>query len=172
MRAIVHPFLALLASSSRQDLAGQNQLLKAENKVLRSKMHERIEFTDQDRTAIVKHGLPLGGAIKGLLSIVSYSTFRRWVRAIEDGNKPKSKEEPQPKGGRPKTDGSIRDLVIRMRKESVWGYTKIRQALVGPVTKSRGKRLRILLSPKESRRHQMTTVIRIAGRRFRSGTPM
>ena len=34
MRAIVHPFLALLASSSRQDLAAQNRLLKAENKIV------------------------------------------------------------------------------------------------------------------------------------------
>ncbi len=77
VRAIVHPFLTLLASSSRQDLAVQNRLLRADNKILRSKLPKRIEFTDQDRKTIVKHGMPLGGAIKGLLSIVSCSTFRR-----------------------------------------------------------------------------------------------
>ena len=133
VRAIVHPFLSLLASSSRQDLAAQNRLLKAENKILRSKLPKRIEFTDQDRKTIVKHGLPLGGKTKDLLSIVSYSTFRPWVRAIEDGEKsgqPKVNEKANPKGGRPRTDEAIRDLVIRMRKESGWGYTKIRQALV------------------------------------------
>lgn len=132
MRAIVHPFLTLLASSSRQDLAAQNRLLKAENKILRSKLPKRITFTDQDRRTVVKHGLPLGGAIKSLLSIVSYSTFRRWVRAIEDREasaKPRAKGKDASKGGRPRTEASVRELVVRMRKECSWGYTKIRQGL-------------------------------------------
>ena len=133
MRAIVHPFLTLLASSSRQDLAAQNRLLKAENRILRSKLPKRITLSNQERTKIVKHGLPLGGKIKDLLSIVSYSTFRRWVREVEDGQKSKRKrakvDRKNPKGGRPKTDESIRELVVRMRKESGWGYTKIRQGL-------------------------------------------
>ncbi|MEM9646685.1 MAG: helix-turn-helix domain-containing protein, partial [Planctomycetota bacterium] len=95
-------------------------------------MPKRISFTNQDRKTIVKHGAPLGGAIKGLLTIVSYSTFRRWVRAIEDrdkSGKPKTKRNVDPKGGRPRTEESVRDLVVRMRQECGWGYTKIRQGL-------------------------------------------
>ena len=67
-----------------------------------------------------------------MLSTVSYSIFRRWVRAIEDGEKPgkpKAKKDPSPNGSRPRTEENIRDLVIRMRKESGWAHTKIRQGL-------------------------------------------
>ncbi len=128
MRAIVHPFLTLLASSKRQDLAAQNRLLKAENQILRSKLPNRITLSNQERAQIVKHGKPLGGKIKNLLTIVSYSSFRRWVRQMEDGQSPdgstKKKKKSLP-GGRPKTDESIRDCVIRIRKETGWGYTRI-----------------------------------------------
>jgi putative transposase len=77
-------------------LAAQNRLPKAENKILRSKLPKRVNFTDQDREKFVKHGKLLGVRIKDLRSIVSYSTFRRWVRAIEDGENPVG---PKPKAG-------------------------------------------------------------------------
>jgi len=42
----------------------------------------------------VRHGKKLGGRIKELISIVSYSTFRKWVRSIEDtpDKRPKPKD--------------------------------------------------------------------------------
>ena len=66
--------------------------------------------------------------IKGLISIVSYSTFRKWVRTVEDSpnSRPKSTEA---KPGRPRVEESISDAIIRIRKETGWGYTKIVQAM-------------------------------------------
>ena len=105
MRRIIQSFLILLASSSRQELAAQNRLLKAENQILRSKLPKRIEFTPKDREKILKHGKPLGGKIRQLLTIISNSTFRRWVRESEDGTaKPKKTSS---KGGRPRIEEPV-----------------------------------------------------------------
>ena len=59
--------------------------LKTENKILRSKLPDRIQLNNQERRRLVKHGKKLGARIKDLISIASYSTFRKWVRAMEDG---------------------------------------------------------------------------------------
>jgi putative transposase len=78
---------------------------------------------------LVRHGKKLGPRIKELISIVSYSTFRRWVRTMEDGPAKRPKSEAKAKPGRPRTDESIADTIIRIRKETGWGYTKIVQAM-------------------------------------------
>jgi putative transposase len=128
MAAIIHPLLTLLASLTRQELARQVAYLQAENRILRSKLPERINLSNQERRTLVKHGKKLGALIKGLISIVSYSTFRKWVRTIEDSpnSRPKSTEA---KLGRPRVEECISDAIIRIRKETGWGYTKILQAM-------------------------------------------
>lgn len=94
MAAIIHPLLTLLASLTRQELARQVAYLKAENRILRSKLLDRINLSNQERRTLVKHGKKLSALIKGLISIVSYSTFRKWVRTVEDSpnSRPKSTE--------------------------------------------------------------------------------
>ncbi|QDV62437.1 hypothetical protein Mal65_15710 [Crateriforma conspicua] len=120
MAAIVHPLLTLLASLTRQELAQQVTYLKAENAILRSKLPYRITLNNQERRRLVRHGKKLGPRIKELISIVSYSTFRRWIRNMEDGpaKRPKSKVDDKP--GRPRIDESIADTIIRIRKETGW----------------------------------------------------
>ncbi len=80
MASIVHPLLSLLASLTRQQLARQVAYLKAENQMLRSKLPNRISLSDKERRTLIKHGNKLGARIKEIISIVSYSTFRRWIR--------------------------------------------------------------------------------------------
>ena len=41
----------------------------------------------------------------------------------ESGDRPKN--TPAPAVGRPKTDEEIRDLILRLARESNWGYTRI-----------------------------------------------
>jgi putative transposase len=62
------------------------------------------------------------------MSIVSYSTFRKWVRSVEDASdkRPKAKDA---KPGRPRVEESFSVASIRIRKETGWGYTKIVQAM-------------------------------------------
>lgn len=85
MAVIIHPLLTLLASLSRQELAQQVIYLKTENKILRSKLPDRIQLNNQERRRLVKHGKKLGARIKNLISIASYSTFGKWVQAMEGG---------------------------------------------------------------------------------------
>ena len=127
MAAIIHPLLTLLASLTRQELAQQVTYLKAENRILRSKLPDRITLNNQERRTLVRHGKKLGGRIKVLISIVSYSTFRKWVRSLEDT--PDKRPKANGQTGRPRVEESLSDLIIRIRKETGFGYTKILQEL-------------------------------------------
>ena len=133
MAKIIHPLLTLLASLSRQELGRQIAYLKAENQILRSKLPKRITLDNRERRTLVKHDKRLGAKIKEIMSIASYSTFRRWVRAMEDEPTTTSATKPaKPKAktdGRPRTDDEIRDTIIRIRKETGFGYTKLMQEL-------------------------------------------
>ena len=128
MAAIIHPLLTLLASCSRQELARQNRYLKVENQILRSKLPQRITLSNQECRILLRHGKKLGPRIRELISIVSYSTFRKWMRSIEDGPNDRP-ANPSGKSGRPRIDESISDAIIRIRKETGWGYTKIIQTM-------------------------------------------
>ena len=96
MASIIHPLLALLASLSRQELARQVTYLRAENQILRSKLPDRITLSNQERRKLVRHGKKLGARIKEVISIVSYSTFRRWVRQMEGEESAAKPSEPKP----------------------------------------------------------------------------
>jgi putative transposase len=84
MISIIHPLLTLRASLTRQELAQQVRYLKAENEILRSKLPSRITLDNRERNTLVNHGKKLGGKIKEVMTIVSYSTFRRWVHKMEN----------------------------------------------------------------------------------------
>ena len=128
MASIIHPLLTLLASVTRQQLLQQISYLLAENRMLRSKLPDRIILNNQERRKLLRHGKKLGARIKDLISIVSYSTFRKWVRSMEDTN-PKRPKSKTGKKGRPRIEETLSDTIIRIRKETNWGYTKIIQAL-------------------------------------------
>jgi putative transposase len=89
----------------------------------------RFTLNNQERRRLVRHGKKLGPRIKELISIVSYSTFRRWIRNVEDGPTKRPRPNAEGKPGRPRTDESISDTIIRIRKETGWGYTKIVQTM-------------------------------------------
>ncbi len=122
MASIIQPLLALLASLTRQELARQVIYLRAENQILRSKLSEQIALSNQERRKLVGHGKPLGARIKDLISIVSYSTLRKRVRQMEDGAPAAKSAEGKPAAppvpGRPKTEESVRDLILRIRSET------------------------------------------------------
>ncbi|RJP61836.1 MAG: hypothetical protein C4541_01140 [Candidatus Auribacter fodinae] len=70
-------FLSILGQMVHADLARQIEYLKVENKILRSRLPKNIRTTYQEKLKLIRYGLKLGGKIKPLISIVSYSTFRR-----------------------------------------------------------------------------------------------
>ncbi len=122
MAVLLHPLLAMLACCTRQELARQVAYLKEENRILRAKLPQRIRTTPVERRRLVRAGRRLGLHLKEILSICSYSTFRKWIRETETA---RSMKRATQRPGRLRTAKEIRDLIIRMRTETNWGYTRI-----------------------------------------------
>ena len=99
MSRIFQPLLFLLARCTRNELIRQIEFLKAENQILRQRVpKKRIFLSDDEKTRLIDLGSAIGPALKHLLTIVSYATYRRWVRNTT-GECPKAKK----KMGRPRT---------------------------------------------------------------------
>ena len=118
MAKIFHPLLALIASAANNELAKYIQYLKEENKILRARIPGQIHTKPSERERLIKFGKALGRAIEELITIVSVSTFYRW---LHDGEK---KSVKNPKGGQRKPR-EIRELVILIAKTTGFGLTKI-----------------------------------------------
>lgn len=111
--------LFLLARSTADDLQKQVEFLKAENEMLRKRVpRQRIFLKPDERNRLVKMGKDLGPAIRHVITIVDYLTFRRWIRK-EDG------ATPAPAKGRPRITQVIRELVVQIANETGWGYSRI-----------------------------------------------
>lgn len=108
----------IIALSNKKDLAEQLQYLKAENEILRARLPKHIKTTRKERSILLKYGKPLGTAIKSLISIVTPQTFSRWIRE-ED------KYTSYQPSRRRRTPEQIRTLVLRIARETGWGYTRI-----------------------------------------------
>ncbi|MCC7086494.1 MAG: transposase [Pirellulales bacterium] len=129
-----------MARSTADDLQKQVDFIKAENEMLRRRVPKKHILLDPDeRAKLLKLGKELGPGIRHLITVVSYSTFRRWVRK-EDGKGPTRK-------GRPRLAAIVRELVVMIAKETGWGYTRIlgelRKLRVGPVCRQSVKNILI-----------------------------
>ncbi len=120
MAKIFPPLLALIASATDRELAKYIEFLKQENKILRARLPKQIHTTTRERETLLKYGKQVGQAIHELITIVSPSTFLRWVREA-NGSTPKPAN---PKGGQRKSR-EIRELVIEIAKTTGFGYTRI-----------------------------------------------
>jgi hypothetical protein len=122
VKLLYQSFLRLLATATDKALARYLQFLKSENEILRSKLPKRITVSAEERRRLLKFGKPLGAAIKDLITIVSPRTFARWASGEKRQRK---KFDPSATLGRPRTDNAIRDLILKLARETGWGYTRI-----------------------------------------------
>jgi len=53
-----------------------------------------------------------------LITIVHHRTYQRWVREKTNGKKPR-------KMGRPRTLESVREIIVRLARQTGWGYGRI-----------------------------------------------
>ncbi|VAX37966.1 hypothetical protein MNBD_PLANCTO03-1603 [hydrothermal vent metagenome] len=112
------PAIFVTACSTQHQLARQVRFLREENRILRSKLPKRISTTPAERRRLLRFGVPLGDAIKGLISIVQPATFTRWVRRGPGRRK-------LGKSGRPRKPAEIRELVVWIARETGWGSLRV-----------------------------------------------
>ncbi|MCC6678660.1 MAG: transposase [Phycisphaerales bacterium] len=123
MLRLVDPLLFVLLSATHDELARQVQFLRAENRMLRARLPGRVRLTEPERRRLVRVGSALGLALREIISIVKYETFRRWMRAMKSRKgAPKRKAGP----GRPRKAEDLRELVARLATENRgWGYSRL-----------------------------------------------
>ncbi len=109
----------VLAQSRSNDLRRQVQFLKAENQILRSRIKGRIRPSWAERDRLLRLGRPLGPAIKEVISIVAPQTFAKWLRL----KRPRTTR--RRKRGRPPKPREVRELVVRLARETGWGHTRL-----------------------------------------------
>ncbi len=109
------PFLFYLARCTENELRRQVEMLKAETEMLRVWVpKKRIFLKPDERERLLKLGTAIGPGAAKLITIVHPRTYQRWVREKSLGRKPKNI-------GRPRTLESIREIVIRLARETCWG---------------------------------------------------
>ena len=88
--------------------------------MLRKRVPKKHIFLDNDeREKLLKLGEAMGTKVLKLITIVHPRTYQRWVQRKSSGQKPAKKM------GRTKTAESVREIVIRIAKETGWGYGRI-----------------------------------------------
>ena len=85
MKRLVHLLLMLLARVTQKELVKIVEYLKAENRMLRSKLPKRVDVTPAERPKLLKLGERLGSKIKEVISIVHPRTFARWQNESKSG---------------------------------------------------------------------------------------
>jgi len=120
----VNPLIAKMRSLFQHNLALENDYLRAENKILRSKLGPRVPLTDADRRILVRFGLKIKHRLRHIASIATPDTLLAWNRRMKKekwcfDNTPK-------KPGRPRKDPVTEALVIKLAEENgAWGYRRI-----------------------------------------------
>ena len=88
MARVFQPLLFMLAGCREDQLVRQIEYLKAENEMLRRRVpKKRIFLNPDERVHLLKLGKELGPAIRHVITIVTYSTFRRGARKEEGREK-------------------------------------------------------------------------------------
>lgn len=123
---MLNPFrrlMEVLTRSSESDLRLQIQFLKAEREILHARIPKAIRLTASERARLIKLGRPLGNAVGEIVTIVTPRTFARWLDPRRSGRKVVDGTKSTP--GRPRTAVEIRRLVLRIARETGWGFTRI-----------------------------------------------
>ena len=137
------PLLRLLATSADQQLVAQIQFLKAENRILRSKLPKTVTLSHIERMRLLALGRKLRWSVlRELISVVHPNTFARWVRKYKGAKYPREYDERGPKIGRPKTPQHVRDLVVKISKETGWAIPGSRASSRSSGSSCRGARSR------------------------------
>jgi len=117
--------LAYITGTVDQELLLRNEYLAAENRILKAQIKTRLLLTDVEKATLAEIGYRLGRkALEDVAHAARPDTILGWYRRLEARKFDGSKSRRYP--GRPRIDGEIELLVVRMAREnSGWGYDRI-----------------------------------------------
>lgn len=108
-----------MARCTENELRRQIEFLKAEDEMLRKRVpKQRIFLKKEEKARLLKIGVAIGPGVHKFISIVHPRTYQRWMREKNCG-------KPAKKMGRPKKSISIKEIAIRLARETGWGYRRI-----------------------------------------------
>jgi putative transposase len=123
------PIIATITRLLCRELTLQNEYLRQENKLLKSKIKKRIIFTDDERRTLVEAAMAMGkDLMKQVVTIVQPKTILAWQSKLENQKwdySDRRKNNP----GRPRISLDIEQIVCRMARENEWGYERIQGEL-------------------------------------------
>jgi putative transposase len=120
MTSLYETFLLILASAGDCAVAHQVAYLKVENVILRTKLPRWITVTAEERSCLLRFGKAVRSALKDLIGIVTPRTFAR--RAQNESSPKQASAAPT---GRPRTGEEIQELILRLARDTSWGYKRI-----------------------------------------------
>ncbi|MCZ6677805.1 MAG: helix-turn-helix domain-containing protein [Candidatus Poribacteria bacterium] len=117
--------LAYITGTVDQELLLRYEYLVAENRILKAQLKTRLRLTDAERVTLAEIAHRLGRkALQDVANTAKPDTIMGWYRKLVARKFDGSKSRRYP--GRPRIDGEIEQLVVRMAKEnSDWGYDRI-----------------------------------------------
>ena len=79
------PLIATITRLLCKELTLQNEYLRQENKILKSKIKNRIVFTDDERRTLVEAAMAMGkDLMEQVVTIVKPKTILAWQRKLEN----------------------------------------------------------------------------------------
>jgi len=117
--------LAYITGTVDQELLLRNEYLAAENRILKAQLNTPLRLTDAERITLAEIAHRLGRkALEDVANAAKPDTLLGWYRKLVARKFDGSKSRRYP--GRPRIDGDIEELVVRMAREnSGWGYDRI-----------------------------------------------
>ncbi len=123
------PLIATVTRLLCRELTLENEYLRHENKILKSKINKRIVFTDDERRSLVESAMAMGkDLMEKVVTIVEPKTIFAWQRRLEKEKWDYSDRREQ-NPGRPRIAPDIEHLVCKMARENEWGYARIQGEL-------------------------------------------
>ena len=117
----VYTLIFLLLQQYTTSRDAKIRFLREENRILRSRVKSsRIILSPSERFRLLQIGVEFGHRTKGVISIVTFKTYQRWLREQREGKVPS-------KVGRPRKIGeAVYWAIIRFaRQNRQWGYRRI-----------------------------------------------
>jgi hypothetical protein len=121
--------LAFVTGLVNQELLLRNEYLIAENRILRSKLPNRLRLSDPDRAVLGEIAKRLGRrALRDIARVARPDTILGWYRRLIAQKFDGSRHRSHP--GRPRISRELETLVVRFARENrSWGYDRIAGAL-------------------------------------------